>query len=151
MATCTHPDGCTQAAVHDTRRCLEHAEPVTTHGATAHTFYGGAYDHARIPVTTAPRQQPEPEPVTVPARPYDDEQNAPDHCGPRCRAPEPCLQPEHQPGPLLLATDVQLDPADMQRWYEEWKAALLRPVRPVGFDAPPARGWLARAIDRLFG
>ncbi|WP_435583363.1 hypothetical protein [Amycolatopsis thermoflava] len=133
---CDFPEGCSDNAVFNTTRCLQHAEPVTTHGATAVTPYHGAYDRASIPAAPTPRQRPAPAPAAVPARPYDG---------------EPAKPEDVIPGPLRLTRE--LEPAELDDLTREWQATAQRaqqPVEfgePVGFDEPPARGWLARAIE----
>ncbi|WP_435582899.1 hypothetical protein [Amycolatopsis thermoflava] len=139
MADTCDLDDCEYDAVFDTGRCLQHAEPVATHGATAVTAYHGAYDHARIPAATTPPRQPASAPAAVPARPYDG---------------EPAKPEDAIPGPLRLARE--LEPAELDELTRAWQATAQRAQRPVefgqpvGFDAPPARSWLARTLRRLF-
>lgn len=88
MSACQH-DTCTQAAVFNTGRCLEHAEPATSRHATYSTGYHDDVPNSHVALDETPQVMP-------PARPY------------------------------------------------------LKPALEVGFDEPPVRGWLARAIGRIF-
>lgn len=123
MSTCEHEDGCEYDAVFDTHRCLPH-QPDHAGRATSHLGYHGAYQHGR-PINAWPAErEPKPEPRSV-----------------------------AEPRPEIPALAEAKQAAEDAGFGEPDAVQLLgvdKPGEPVSFTEPVARGWLTRALERIF-